>query len=158
MRKVRQAFGGHVSILAYCLMPNHFHFLIRTEDEFRCNDFLNSYRLLLSSYTRAINKQEGRTGSLFQQNSKAKLLGGSDYAFTCFCYIHQNPLRAGLVNQLHEWEFSSFMDYVGIRGGTLCNKELCRSIIEISEEPDTFIKESYLAIPDEVVRDIFIKS
>ena len=67
-QKALRELGSQVDILAYCLMPNHFHFLISTKTTFDPKKFSDSLRTLLSSYTRAILKQEGITGSLFQQN------------------------------------------------------------------------------------------
>jgi len=83
--------------------------------------------ILLRSYAQAINNQEGRSGSLFQSKTKAKKLsdGRGFYGLTCFHYIHQNPVKAELVQHLKDWEFSSYRDYAGIRNGTLINKKMC---------------------------------
>jgi putative transposase len=81
-------------------MPNHFHFLVSTKSDFNSVKFSNAFRTLLSSYTRAIQKQENMTGSLFQQNTKAKELTDNKYASSCFHYIHQNPFRSQLVDKL----------------------------------------------------------
>jgi len=135
-------------------MPNHFHFLIYTTikseglkkyGEREVNILSDNLRIMLSSYTRAINKQQNKSGSLFRQNTKMKDLskiGGSKisspnslgYDFYCFFYIHQNPLIAGLVNELEDWEFSSYPDYIGLRNGTLVNKELVFEILDIEKE------------------------
>ena len=108
---------------------------------------------LLSSYTQAINKELHRTGSLFQQKTKAKDLGQSkftpyprykrSYAETCFSYIHLNPVKARLVRKPEDWEFSSFRDLAGLRNGTLCNKRLVFEILNINEE-SMFQLERYL--------------
>jgi len=71
--------------------------------------------ILLSSYSQAVNKQNGTSGSLFQQKTKAKYLDHIDLARTVFHYIHQNPAQARLVQQMEDWEFSSFKDYAGLR-------------------------------------------
>ncbi|MEQ9301016.1 MAG: hypothetical protein RIF33_20750 [Cyclobacteriaceae bacterium] len=113
-------------------MPNHFHFLILANDNsavplkigsLTVSALNNGFRMLLSSFNQAINKQQGRTGSLFRQKTKFKHLGSDNenYPFICFNYIHQNPLSAGLVQKLEDWEFSSFRDYAGLRAGTLCD-------------------------------------
>ncbi|MDP2363970.1 MAG: transposase, partial [Ignavibacteria bacterium] len=81
-----------------------------------------SIGLLLSSYTKAINKSYSRVGSLFQQHTKTKLLLGDNYLLTVISYIHQNPLRKNLVSVIQDWEFSSYRDYAGLREGTLINK------------------------------------
>ena len=113
---------------------------------------------MLRSYTRAINKQENRTGSLFQQNTKIKDLEADDshvmalshgitpnaeYPFICFHYIHQNPVRGGLVERMEDYEMSSFQDYAGLRNGTICTKELTKKFLDIDIQPESFLAESY---------------
>jgi putative transposase len=91
-----------------------------------------SYRIgiLLSSYSQAINKQNKTTGSLFQQRTKAKILcetyNGAiiSYFEQCFHYVHQNPLRAGLVKDIEEWPYSSYRFYLGLEEESICNKEI----------------------------------
>jgi putative transposase len=94
----------------------------------------NAVRKLLSSYANAINKQQATTGSLFRQKTKAEPINNSskNYAVTAFHYIHFNPLKANLINHLNEWKFSSYLDYAGLRNGSLCNKELARKLIDIN--------------------------
>lgn len=96
--------------------------------------------VLLRSYTRAINIQKNRTGSLFQQKTKAKELIDENanitksYALICANYIHQNPLKYKLVNDLNDCKFSSYLDYAGLRNGSLCNRELFYTITGIRQE------------------------
>ena len=101
-----------------------------------------SIAIILTSYTRAINLQEKRTGSLFKPHTKAECLTkfqgitptffGSqinvripekEYPQACFNYIHQNPVKAKLVERPEDWEFSSFPDYCGKRNGKLIKRE-----------------------------------
>jgi REP element-mobilizing transposase RayT len=120
-------------VLVWCLMPNHFHFLIEVTDKsmmpVRSGSIMmptvtNSFRLLQSSYTKGINKQQGRTGNLFQQKTKAKLIGDNEgYLLTAFNYIHQNPLKAGLVSKIEEWRHSSYPEYTGLSSLSLSNLE-----------------------------------
>ena len=102
---------------------------------------------LLSSYTKAINKRVGRSGSLFRSKTKAKngwidgfvtvngrnkeqiFRSDNDYALRCFYYIHHNPVKANLVLKATDWEFSSARDYGGLRQGTLCNAALATDIL-----------------------------
>ncbi|KAA9332467.1 hypothetical protein F0P96_13430 [Hymenobacter busanensis] len=136
LTKLRRHLTPHLRILAWCLMPNHFHLLVQVReaaDLARCSTDL---RLLLSSYTRAIQKEQGRTGSLFQQHTKAKELSTEQYAFMCFCYIHQNPLRAGLIRDISQWVWSSYPDYAGLRGGTLCHKELATALLDLPTDAE----------------------
>lgn len=136
-------------------MPNHFHFLVQTKENYQIEEATNSFRILLSSYTRAINKQEERTGSLFQQNAKAKSLEENpDYPFICFHYIHQNPMSAGLVDKMEDWHYSSFRDFIGLRQGTLCNQNLARELIGLPPNKDYFYQEAYQIIPSSKTKSI----
>ncbi len=144
LRLLRKLILPQCDLLAYCLMPNHFHLLIHTDE--RVGQFTkqgglfldpvtNGLRKLLSGYARVFNKKYNRTGSLFRQKTKSKLLTDEsfvvnattsieDYCRNCFIYVHQNPWKAGLVSRLEEWVYSSFRDFAGLRNGTLCNKEM----------------------------------
>jgi hypothetical protein len=106
-------------------MPNHFHFLVHTNESsvnkvqvgsLYLTHLSNSIRKCLSSYASAINKQQHSSGSLFRQKTKAELINNAsnDYARTVFHYIHHNPLRAKLVDDLKDWEYSSYKDYTGL--------------------------------------------
>lgn len=168
LRKVRVHLSPYCDILAYCLMPNHFHFLIYTNDKtctpFLINDketnmtlFSNGVKTLLSSYTKAINRQEKRTGSLFTQNTEAKMVSSDlamfDYSVYCMHYIHKNPVRAGLVQSLADWRYSSFQDYAGLRNGTLCNKELAEKVLYL--DWNNWLFETDKDIDDDIVGKLF---
>ncbi|MBL7797727.1 MAG: transposase [Saprospiraceae bacterium] len=152
LKKVNENLKPICEVLAWCLMPNHFHLLLGTSslsvEKVRVGGnemtrLSKAFKVLESSYCRAINYQEKRTGSIFRQRTKSKRLTGESFPFddtnrsfpadftdfhslTCFNYIHDNPVNAGLVLKPEEWEFSSFQDYAGLRLGKLCNQELCR--------------------------------
>lgn len=149
LRKVRVQLLPHCDFLAYCLMSTHFHFLIYTHDNVDEKNFKKSIGILLRSYTSAINKQNGSHGSLFQQHTKAiQVLDypDSNYSFICFNYIHQNPLVAGLVSKMEDWEYSSFKDYLKLRNGTICNQSLARQLLDFDDDIDLFYKTSYSVI------------
>ncbi|MGB3779976.1 MAG: transposase [Tunicatimonas sp.] len=170
LKKIKKELTPHCEILAWCLMPNHFHLMAYYPDR-QClsspplangmgvvQPLNRAIAILLSSYTKAINKQERRTGSLFQQKTKAKSLTGSadpDYPFVCFHYIHQNPRRARLVTQLEDWEFSSFRDYAGLRDGKLADKALASQLIDIPNQAAAFYEQSYRVMGDDKVAGIF---
>ena len=157
LQKVRKFMLPYCDILAYCLMSNHFHFLISSDSrtiavkpigEQNRNVLSEGIRNLLHIYSKAINKQNDSTGSLFQQNTKAKCLsdGSKSYDFLCFHYIHQNPMKGKLVAKMEDWEYSSFKDYYGLRNGTLCNKELAIKLLDLNMR--TFYEDSYRIIND----------
>jgi len=140
-------------------MPNHFHFLILSQENFSSEAFSEDIRIMLSSYAKGINKQEDRTGSLFRQNTKAKnILQHRNYhsVLRCFHYIHQNPVKANFVRNLEDWEFSSFMDYAGLRNGSLCNKKLAMNVLGLPDQQVKFYDASYQAIDSQQIRKLYI--
>jgi putative transposase len=145
----------HCDILAWCLMPNHFHFLIHAnlqsvkiieDGSFKRQQSSQSIKQLLSSYTKAINKRNNWTGSLFQQKTKAVCVSDAnqDYTNIAFHYIHQNPMRSQLVERMEDWEFSSFQDYLKMRNGALCNEKLAEKLLDI--DLSTLYDSSYRAV------------
>lgn len=178
LRKVRIELADYFNFLAYCLMPNHFHILVQVKElpkdiirptasdgqtGFSCqagmNPIARKVGTLLSSFTQAINKQQNRTGSLFQQKTKAKCLNEhnnsrNNYITTCFHYIHQNPLSAGIVNKLEAWKYSSFLDYAGLRDGTLCNQQLTFEVCNLNKQ--NFVEQSYSVIGEKNLRGIWV--
>jgi hypothetical protein len=140
-------------------MPNHFHFLLNITEEslvriktggIAIPEITNGFRLLQSSYAKGINRQEDRTGNLFQQKIKAKEV--NQYAVTAFHYIHQNPVMAGLVTKLAEWEFSSYRDFAGMRKGTLCNKQKAIDLLQLT---DLDLKDNIREISKEKIKDLY---
>jgi len=132
LRKLQNHIAQHCEILCWCLMPNHFHFMVYATSK-SCEEDYGSIKLKIqsltywigiiqSSYAQTINKQNGTTGSLFQSKPKAKELPESDHIIRCLHYIHQNPFKAQMVQKPGDWRFSSFLDYAGQRFGTLCNQ------------------------------------
>ena len=150
LRKIRKQLLPVADIICYCLMPNHFHIIIRATDKSTnerksfggkpMQEFPYRIGILLSSYSQAINKQNNTTGSLFQQKTKAKILSEQisdkkiNYLESCFSYIHNNPVRSKLVTNLKDWPYSSWPDYAGIRNGTLVNKQLFFEVTGLSGE------------------------
>ncbi|MCX6137481.1 MAG: hypothetical protein NTV54_08320, partial [Ignavibacteriales bacterium] len=150
-----------LATLAYCLMPTHLHFLVRVRASIGIGHLVaedaslpeaegvryllsgqisKRLGLLFSSYTKAINKRHHRHGSLFQQRAKAKLVNDERYLLTLISYIHQNPVRAGHVRRPEEWPFSSYLDLIEERNGTLPERELLRQYFRTSLEFKEFSK------------------
>jgi putative transposase len=112
----------------------------------------------LSSYTQAINIQNNTTGNLFQKKTKAKCLSEKsivempytikDYLTNCFFYIHNNPLKANLIENLTQWPYSSWPDYYGFRNGSLCNKKKAMRQIGFSEND---FKNTIYQAPDKKI-------
>jgi REP element-mobilizing transposase RayT len=100
--------GPYFDLLAYCLMPTHFHLMIQVKPGIDIRAARNSIGRWQSSYTKAFNKRYERRGNLFQQHAKTKWVDDDSYLLTLASYIHQNPVRAGLAASPADWPFSSF--------------------------------------------------
>jgi REP element-mobilizing transposase RayT len=127
---LKQYILDYVEILAYCLLPNHFHLLLKINetinivtddnhqeevisDEVEIGEFVSEqFRRMFISYSQAINRQENRTGSLFTRNFKRKLLDDDDHLKYLFFYIHYNPVKHGVFNNFKEYKFSSYKTYL----------------------------------------------
>jgi len=165
LKKFKQHILPYVDVLAWCLMPNHFHFMIvvkeegvkYVEDKHLPNTQVLSKKFgtFLSSFTKAYNKMYKKRGQLWAHNTKAKQLNytNNNYPITCFRYIHENPKDAGLVRKLIDWEYSSFKDLLGVRKGTIVNKELVYEYFNIDEE--YFRNWVEVKIKDEDLKEIF---
>ncbi|MDO8521164.1 MAG: transposase [bacterium] len=108
-------------LICYCLMPNHFHFLLHQNTELPVNKLIGK---LCTGYSKYFNKKYERVGSLFQDQFKSVPITSNEQLLWVSSYIHRNPLEAGLVPKLEEYAYSSYPDFVGLRSGTLCKKEM----------------------------------
>jgi REP element-mobilizing transposase RayT len=108
-------------VQAYCLMPNHFHLLVRLKPEDKAVASLDlagfqnlqglpsrQFSNTLNSYAKAFNKRFDRKGSLFMRNMKRKKVTDEKYLIKLIHYIHYNPVEARLVEKAKDWKFSSY--------------------------------------------------
>ncbi len=106
-------FSGSVQLLAYCLMPNHFHLLIKQKEETVISQFMNS---LCTRYTMYFNRKYKRVGGLYQDIYKAVLVESDEQLLYLSRYIHRNPLALqGQPLQMLLQQPSSYPDYLGKR-------------------------------------------
>ncbi|MDM8532511.1 transposase [Anaerolineales bacterium HSG25] len=109
-----------LTMIAYCLMPNHYHFVIRQDGDQSLSVFIE---WLFKSYSQAYNKQQGRTGPLFSGRFKSIHVDVDSYVLHLCRYVHLNPVKAGLVAQPHDWPFSNYLEWIQQRKGTLVDHE-----------------------------------
>lgn len=113
--KVLKNYHDQIELLAYCLMPNHFHFLIKQSTDRGIAEFMQS---LVLKYVMYFNKKYKRVGGLFQGRYKTVLIDNEDQFVYISKYIHRNPIDilpagpgpAGLA----EYEYSSYGNYLGL--------------------------------------------
>lgn len=97
-------FYGEVELLAFCLMPNHFHLLLYVNENPRKMSEL--LRRVSTSYTMYFNKKYDRVGHLFQGRFKASRIFNDEYLLHISRYIHRNP------SDYYNWQYSSYPYYI----------------------------------------------
>ena len=108
-----------VDIICFCLMPNHFHFLLRQSQENGVTEFTSK---LSNSYTKYFNTKHNRIGPLFQGEFKAVLVESDEQLLHLSRYIHLNPFVSYLTKNLNYYEWSSYEEYINNQPG-ICSKE-----------------------------------
>lgn len=167
LRNVKRYIVPLAKVVVYCLMPTHYHLLLRiqnseffatahgTETEAAKNSEFSISRAMMRlsvSYTKAINKRFERVGSLFQGQFQAKPVQNYPHLLNLCVYIHANPVKDGLVALPEDWIYSNYLEWLGQRDGTLVEREFIqehfRSPTEYQALVMHFVETRYL--PDDV--------
>lgn len=125
-----------ISVLAYCLMPNHFHFLIKQLVDGGITWYMQH---LANSYSHHIHKKYNRVGPLFESRYKNVLVGTDEQLVHVLRYIHLNPLVSGLVSDLKNYKYSSYLSYIDGSKDDLCNTELGLSYFRSRRNFENFV-------------------
>jgi len=142
LKKLRlNNFAGEVELLAFCLMPNHFHFLLKQNKENSMDRFCNS---LFTRYATYFNKKHKRVGKLFQDVYKAVLVETEGQLLHLSRYIHRNPLGLGM--EAEKWQnfYTSLPAYLGKSSIAWVKPEFIASYFS-----KTSINNSYLSFVTE---------
>lgn len=135
LEKYRQHIDPIADTIAWCLMPNHFHLLLRikseeeiaststnfskvrnfgkvVEDEAAKSNYISKqFANFFSSYTQAFNKVYGRRGWLFLKNFKRKAIASDEYLRNLIVYIHLNPVKHGFTREVTDWKWTSYDNF-----------------------------------------------
>lgn len=109
------------TLLAYCLMTNHVHLLIKEGNE----EIGDSIRRINVSYAQYHNRKHGRTGHLFQNRFQSEVVNDDNYLMVVVRYIHKNPIKAGIVANMLDYKWSSFKNYIAEEEESIIDKDIC---------------------------------
>ncbi|MFZ5857922.1 MAG: transposase [Chloroflexota bacterium] len=144
LKGVQKYLVPYVDVLVYSLMPTHYHLLGRVRQTIKTSEFLENSEVLNAevlppevltakvsmammrlgvSYTKAINKRFGRVGALFQGQFQAKPVQSYEHLLNLCVYIHGNPVKDGLVSLPENWEYANYLEWMGLRKGTLVDHD-----------------------------------
>lgn len=110
-----------IEIICYCLMPNHFHFLLKQKRDGGITEFISK---LSNSYTKYLNTKEKRVGPLLQGQFKAVHVETNEQLLHLSRYIHLNPLVDYVVKNLDFYPWSSYLEYIGRTNNKICSKDI----------------------------------
>ena len=138
-----------LTIIAYVLMPNHYHVLVRQNGEYRAG--LLPQRVF-NSYTKAYNKRYEHSGTLFEGPYEAIHVNTYNYLLHLCRYVHANPVKDGLVSGLEDWEFSNYAEFIGTREGRLVDCEFVKDNFHSAQEYTDLVKDYLLKrdLPDDI--------
>ena len=105
-----------VTVIAYCLLPNHYHWLVRQDGPVPAG--LLPQRVF-NAYVKSFNNANGRSGTLFEDRYQAIPVATDAYLRHLCCYIHANAVRHGMADAVSLWPYSNYLDWVGARRGTM---------------------------------------
>ena len=156
LQKLKEYLQYYVDFYAYCLMPNHFHLIVRIkgserifaelrkksrfveskakEQDFIAKSVSQRFSNLYNSYAQAYNKENNRKGSLFNNRFKREPIVNEEYLRKVIVYVHNNPVTAGISPTPDSWPFSSFNSICSKSPSLIKRKE----VIELFEDLNNF--------------------
>lgn len=144
-----------IHLLAYCLMPNHFHFLVKQLTE---RAIVELMRRVSNAYVEYFNKKYDRQGPLFQGRYKARLVEDDIYFLYVSSYIHRNPLELfsgssleQQIKKLREFQYSSYLDYLNKRNTPWVHKDEIMPVFREKEESIESGLNSYRKFVEEYI-------
>lgn len=131
---VRKVFLNYqTKLLAYCIMGNHFHFVIKGDPMV----FSKALHRVNLSYAMAYNSRRDRVGHVFQNRFKSEIIKSKEHLLAAIRYVHNNPVKAGMINDPKEYPWSSCGEYLGAKNQDLpfiTKKEQRDEILEYFED------------------------
>ena len=130
-------------ILAWCLSPAHFDFLLEVTPAslLRVKQGIilmpavsNAFRIIQSHYAKGLNKQIKRSGNLFQQKARSNFIDDHELALSVYHFIHQIPIKDRLVRSAEEWPHSSYTEYTRNPEKCLCNKKRASNLLMLNDQ------------------------
>ena len=146
LEKMAKYLADYCSIYAYVLIPNHYHILLRVNDDLEINEWSNHFLKFSLSYTNKINYQENRNGSLFLSHFRRIHVDTEDYLKRLIFYIHYNPCKHEIINDFKSYKYSSYNSIVSLKPTRLARVE----VLDLFENVEEF-KNYHLFLHEEAV-------
>jgi len=103
----------NIEIIAYCIMNNHAHILIKCEEIKRLSEYMHNLNTRYGCY---YNKKYKRVGYVFRDRYKAEGIYTERHLYSCIKYIYDNPVKAGICNKPEEYLYSNYKTIIKVEG------------------------------------------
>ena len=132
--------GKLVDVIAYCLMPNHFHLLVKQKQENGIPTFVANF---INAYTKYFNTKYERTGALFQGVFKAVYVESEDQLVHLVRYIHLNPVASSLISSdaFETFPWSSHQNYLKRIQSSIIDKEALQMVHTLVPDYESFVND-----------------
>lgn len=120
-----------INIISYCIMNNHVHLLVYVDDVNNLSKFMHRINTIYASY---YNRENNRVGYVFRNRYQVQTIKDEMHLKTCIVYIHNNPVKAGIVRKCNEYNYSSFYEY--IEKAEVISIQVLKEILNINEYPE----------------------
>ena len=139
LRRMKEAGrDNQLAIIAYCLLPNHYHYLIRQDGDIPAGCLPQE---VYNSYSKAFNKRYGHSGTLFEGPYRVRPVATQAYLLHLCAYIHANPVKHGLVTSPEAWPYSNYLEWIGRRNGTMVDHAFVRDCFGGHEHYQQFVRD-----------------
>lgn len=164
LKKYDEYLSDYLETYSFCLLPNHFHLLVRVKDQNPAR-VLNSGRVIMpkdislkfshffNSYSQSINKQQSRHGSLFEKPYRRIEVNSMQYLQNLVFYIHANPQLHGFTDDFRTYKWSSYQRILNDKPSKLFKKE----VIEWFNDKKNFINFHLQKIESETIKHLLLE-
>ncbi|MBC8193113.1 MAG: transposase [Candidatus Marinimicrobia bacterium] len=133
--------NDHFDVIAFCLMPNHFHFLLNTKTEDSLSKFFHRLQL---AYAKYFNRKYSHSGHVFGGPFKTDVFRDEHHVTEIARYIHMNPVSAGLITRPENWKWSNYKQLINyeIDLGSSFYSEIYGGFVEYKLFVESQLKET----------------
>jgi putative transposase len=144
LRETSEAWN--IQIAAYCMMPNHYHMLVRTPE----GNISRAMRHVNGVYTQRFNSRHNYDGQLFRGRYRSILVNGDSYLLQLVRYIHRNPLKAGIVEDMNVYPWSSHKAYLSVaKKWDWLHKDFILDLLTAETKSQIRLYRRFVAVDDE---------
>ena len=138
---------SNIRLLLHCLLPNHFHFVVQQAKAYAVSNFV---KRVCEVYAKHLNSTRSRSGHLFQDRFKAKLVEDQASLIRLSRYIHFIPVTSGVVESISKWKYSSIQAYIDSKNQGFVTVDPILRLVGGRDEYLKFLREYDPAVPDSV--------